>query len=165
MKADNEQVQVVIETPAGSQHKYAFDEKTGLFRLKKTLPLGMVFPFDFGFIPGTKGEDGDPLDILVMMEQPAFPGCLLECRLLGIMQAIQQHKDKDPVRNDRLIGVLASSQLYRHIEKISDLDKGITKEIEHFFENYNREEGKIFSVNGWHGSAEAWKQLRKATHS
>lgn len=159
---DNKLIQVIIETPAGSQHKYAFDEKTNLFRLKKTLPMGATFPFDFGFIPGTKGEDGDPLDILVIMGQPAFPGCLLECRLLGVMTATQHKKDKEPVRNDRLIGVSVTCQLYNNLETISDLHEGLKKEIAHFFENYNKEEGKVFQVKGWRNAKEAWKLIRNA---
>jgi inorganic pyrophosphatase len=161
-RAHGKLLNVIIETPAGSQHKYAFDEKTGLFRLKKTLPMGSVFPFDFGFIPGTKGEDGDPLDILVIMERPVFPGCLLECRVLGIMTATQQHKHEDPVRNDRLVGVSATSPLYHNLEKIRDLNKELRKEIEHFFENYNREEGKVFKVKDWLDEDEAWKMIHKS---
>jgi len=77
----------VVETIAGSRNKFAYDEKLGLFRLKGVLPAGASFPFDFGFVPSTKGEDGDPLDVLVLMDEPAFAGCLVPARLLGVTPA------------------------------------------------------------------------------
>ena len=78
---------VVSETPKGCRNKYAFEPDLGLFVLKKVLPAGSVFPFDFGFVPSTKGEDGDPLDILVLMDEPAFCGCLVPSRLVGLIEA------------------------------------------------------------------------------
>ena len=104
-------MQVVIETPKGSRNKYAFDAEQRVFSLKKVLPAGMAFPYDFGFIPNTLGEDGDPVDVLVLMDEPAFPGCLLKCRLIGIIQGEQGDK-KDKERNDRIVtGGEGESQL------------------------------------------------------
>ncbi|HET7898927.1 MAG TPA: inorganic diphosphatase, partial [Flavisolibacter sp.] len=96
---------VVIETPKGSRNKYAWNEKKEVFRLKKILPEGAVFPFDFGFFPKTKGEDGDPVDVLVIMDEPAYPGCVIECRIIGALKAKQTEKKKKAVENDRLIAV------------------------------------------------------------
>jgi inorganic pyrophosphatase len=79
-------IQVVIETPKGSRNKYSFDVDQKIFELKKVLPTGMDFPYDFGFVPSTKAEDGDPIDVLVLMDEPAFPGCLLKCRAVGIIE-------------------------------------------------------------------------------
>lgn len=155
-------VHVVIETPAGSPNKYAYDPGTGLFRLKKTLPVGAVFPYHFGFVPHTKGGDGDPVDILVIMEPPVYPGCLVACRLLGVLRAVQKEKGRKPVRNDRFIAVSDSSQQYRHIHKLADLQAGLTREIEHFFVNYNREEGRTFKPEHWRNAKEALKLIRKA---
>src|SRR5690242_6389413 len=90
---DKGELNVIIETPKHSKNKYAYDEKLRLFKLKSMLPEGASFPYDFGFLPCTKGEDGDPLDILVLMESPAFPGCLVECRLIGIIEAEQTEKN------------------------------------------------------------------------
>src|SRR4051812_16032600 len=87
-------INVILETPKGSRNKYAFDVGLGIFKLKKSLPAGAVFPFDFGFIPSTVGEDGDPLDVLMLMDEPAFPGCLVEGRLLGVMEVTQTKKGK-----------------------------------------------------------------------
>src|SRR5438045_736720 len=101
---DSGLVHVIIDTPKGSRNKFKYDEQLGLFRLGKVLPLGTSFPYDFGFIPSTRAEDGDPLDVLVLMDEPAFSGCLLAVRLLGVIQAEQTEQGKT-VRNDRLIGM------------------------------------------------------------
>ena len=90
----DEEIQVVIETPKGSRNKYSFDPDQRVFALKKVLPAGMTFPYDFGFIPSTQAEDGDPSDVLVLMDEPAFPGCLLRCRLIGIIEGQQGKKEK-----------------------------------------------------------------------
>src|SRR5712672_4089794 len=93
-EGDSAIIQVVIETPKGSRNKYAFDPDQKVFELKKVLPAGMAFPYDFGFIPSTVAEDGDPVDVLVLMDEPAFPGCLLKCRTIGIIEGEQGKKDK-----------------------------------------------------------------------
>jgi inorganic pyrophosphatase len=82
----------LVETPKGSRNKYAFDPDQRIFELKKVLPAGMAFPYDFGFVPSTVAEDGDPVDVLVLMDEPAFPGCLLRCRLIGIIEGEQGKK-------------------------------------------------------------------------
>jgi inorganic pyrophosphatase len=94
--ADPEVIPVVIETPRGSRNKYKLDEKTGRFKLSKIMPEGMVFPFDFDFFPGTHAEDGDPLDVLVLCEEPTFPGCQIDCRLAGVMLTRQVDKGCAP---------------------------------------------------------------------
>ena len=101
---DRKTIQVVIETPKGSRNKYAFDPEQKVFELKKVLPAGMAFPYDFGFIHSTTAEDGDPVDVLVLMDEPAFPGCLLKCRLIGIIEGEQGEK-KEKERNDRVAAV------------------------------------------------------------
>src|SRR5438477_12400620 len=80
---------VIIETPAGSRNKFKYDEEHKLYCVNRVLPAGMAFPYDFGFVPGTLAEDGDPLDVLVLMDSPGFPGCLLHCRPIGVMEAEQ----------------------------------------------------------------------------
>ena len=81
-------IEVVIETPKGSRNKFKYDPTTRRLKLSKVLPEGMVFPYDFGFVPATKGPDGDPIDVLVLLDEPTFPGCLVECRLIGILEAM-----------------------------------------------------------------------------
>lgn len=136
----------VIETPKGSSQKYDFDEKIKMFKLGKILPTGMVFPYDFGFIPETKGEDGDPLDIIIISEFGSFAGCLIPCRILGSMKAMQSKETgvKKMIRNDRFIAVPVESEMYDKIKTVSEFPKKIIKEIEDFFIQYNKLEGKKF---------------------
>src|SRR4051812_2237950 len=82
-------VQVIVETPAGSRNKFAYDDEQGVFKLKKVLPAGMIFPYDFGFLPRTVAEDGDPIDVLLLMDQPAFPGVSVAARLIGVIEGEQ----------------------------------------------------------------------------
>lgn len=139
---------VVIETPKGSRNKYAYDEAVGAFRLKGFLPEGTSFPYDFGFIPSTKGEDGDPIDILLILDSPAFPGCLVTGRLIGAIQAEQREADGACARNDRLIGVAAHAKAHDHVRSLDDLPRPTVSEIEAFFEHYNRLHGTEFRPLG-----------------
>jgi len=148
------QANVIVETPKGHRNKYSYDPKTGAFRLKSTLPAGMVFPFDFGFIPGTKAEDGDPVDILVLLDEPALQGALVLTRLLAVIEAEQTEKGKTE-RNDRLIGVAATSHDYASVASPEQLSSDLLKEIEHFFMSYNQLAGKQFKPVGRAGSDRA----------
>src|ERR1700710_72571 len=98
-KGDKNLIVVIIETPKGSRNKYAYDVKEHIFELKKVLPAGMAFPYDFGFVPSTRGGDGDPLDVLVLMDEPAFAGCLVAARLVGVITAPQTERDGTDVEN------------------------------------------------------------------
>jgi inorganic pyrophosphatase len=156
-------IDVVIETPKGCRNKYAWDEENKAFRLKKILPAGAVFPFDFGFIPNTKGEDGDPIDVLVIMDEPAFPGCVVECRIIGVLKAKQTERDGDVAQNDRFIGVSVLSELYKGFKEINAMHKNVLDEIEHFFISYNQIAGKKFEPQGWADASEAKKLIRKSS--
>jgi inorganic pyrophosphatase len=138
---------VVIDTPKGSRNKYAYDFDLDAYLLKTVMPNGMVWPFDFGSIPATVADDGDPLDALILMDEPAFCGCLVESRLLGVIEA-EQTEDAKTERNDRLIAVAAESHTHRGIKSLSDLDKTLVEEIEHFFISYNAARGKKFKPIG-----------------
>jgi inorganic pyrophosphatase len=153
-------VNVVLETPKGSQVKYAYDPDTDLFALKKALPEGMMFPFNFGFIPGTKGGDGDPLDVLILNQEPLVPGCLIKVRLIGVIKAEQAEKGKTS-RNDRLIGMAIAKQTPTFLESMK-LNGKTLAEIEYFFESYNRLAGKKFKVLGKSGPQEARAIVQKA---
>lgn len=157
-------VQVIIETPKGSRNKFAFDAKQEIFALKKVLPAGMAFPYDFGFLPRTLAGDGDPIDVLVLMDEPAFPGCLLRARLIGVIEGEQIDKGKK-VRNDRLVAVAEMNRLYAHIKKVTDLPKQFLRELETFFVNYHKLEGKEYKLLACKGAGEALtlvQQARKA---
>jgi inorganic pyrophosphatase len=134
---------VVIDTPKGCRNKYAFDFDIKGYRLKTVLPEGAVFPFDFGSVPGTRAQDGDPLDALILMDQPAFAGCLVECRVLGVIEA-EQTEDAKTERNDRLIAVAAHSHTHASLRSLSKLEPKLLDEIEHFFVSYNKARGKKF---------------------
>lgn len=135
--------QVIVDTPKGSRNKYKYDEKQKLFKLGGVLTAGAVFPFDFGFLPRTVGEDGDALDVLILMDEPAFVGCLVEVRLVGVIEAEQTEKGKT-FRNDRLLAVATESHSYENISTLSQLSAHLVKEIEHFFISYNQAKGKEF---------------------
>ena len=154
-------VNVIIETPRGSQHKYIYDESLKLFRLKKTLPLGMTFPFDFGFIPNTRAGDGDPLDVLVIMEQAAYAGCLVECRVIALLKANQREHNGDKLRNDRLVAVACASEIYADVNKLEDLNEELATSIESFFVDYNKRDHKKFFPLTWKSAEAAFDLIKK----
>jgi inorganic pyrophosphatase len=139
-------IEVVIETAKGSHNKLKWDPERGAFRLSHVLPLGMTFPFDFGFVPDTVAEDGDPLDVLILMDSPCPPGCLVEVRLIGILEVEQRERSGEVVRNDRLIGVAQASTTHATTRELRDLPPAVVGEIEAFFAQYDRLEGKEFRV-------------------
>ena len=152
---------VVIETPKGSQNKLAFEPRYGTFVLKGVLPAGAVFPFDFGFVPSTRGDDGDPLDVLVLMDAPVFPGCVVPSRLIGVIEA-QQVGDGKTEKNDRLLAVAADSATHRSIVELKDLSQDLIAQIEHFFVSYNEAKGKSFEVKGHSGRRRALALVKAA---
>jgi len=155
---NNSTIQVVIETPKGSRNKYAFDQEQKVFMLNKVLPAGMVFPYSFGFIPSTKAEDGDPTDVLVLMNEPAFPGCVLKCRVVGIIEGVQG-KGKEKERNDRIIGIEKNNHTFSHIKHFKDLGKKFVEELEEFFVNYHEHMGKKYKVLDVKGPSEARRRI------
>jgi len=140
----------MIETPRGSALKFHYDTSSRFFSLKKILPAGMMFPYDFGFVPGTRGDDGDPLDILVISEFSCFPGCMIDCRIIGGFKAEQSEKGSrtKPIRNDRFFAVPVLSVVFAKIKRLNDLPGVIVEEIEKFFIQYNSLEGKVFKILG-----------------
>jgi inorganic pyrophosphatase len=132
---------VVVETPRGSRNKYKFDPPAKRFLLRSVLPAGTAFPYDFGFIPNTEGADGDPLDVLVLMDEPVFPGCLVEVRLIGVFEA-QQTENGKTERNDRLVGVAVEAHNFRGLKKLADVEKNLRDELEQFFTTYGKLRGK-----------------------
>jgi inorganic pyrophosphatase len=152
---------VIIETPAKSRNKFAYDKNTGLYKLSKVIPGGLQFPFDMGFIPRTKGQDNDPLDALVFMNELTYPGCLVECHLLGVMKILQT-KDKKTIRNDRFLAVPVKADEYDHIRKISDINKETLSSIMNFFSYYNGKEEKVLKLIGYGTEKEAQKLIKHA---
>jgi inorganic pyrophosphatase len=150
---DKQLLRVVIETPKGSRNKFAFNSDDHTFELKKVLPAGMAFPYDFGFVPCTKADDGDPIDVLVLMDEPAFPGCILKCRPIGVIEGEQVAKGnkRKKERNDRIIAVENVAHSWADIRTVDDLDDEFCRELEAFFVNYHRlsrEEYKVLALKG-----------------
>ena len=154
-------VNAVIETPGGSRNKFKYDEKIGFFSLAGVLPEGMVFPHAFGFVPSTRAADGDPEDILIIMDEPTFTGCVVPTRLIGVMEA-EQTEDGHTNRNDRLIAVAANSRDFSEVNKLEDLNSNALKEIEQFFITYNKERGKKFRILRTRGPRQALKLIKKS---
>jgi inorganic pyrophosphatase len=156
---EDDAVSVVVETPKGSRNKYAFDEDARVFTLRKVLPTGMAFPYDFGFVPSTLAADGDPVDVLVLMDEPAFAGCLLECRPIGVIEG-EQLDGKKKIRNDRVVAIEKANHSYAEVKHIDDLGKSFVRELEEFFVNYHRLTGKRYRVTGVRGPREARRRIR-----
>ena len=155
------QVPVVIETPKGSRNKLKYDPGKRAYKLSKVMPEGMVFPYDFGFVPGTKADDGDPLDVLLLTDAPLFPGCLVDCALIGVIEAEQQ-EEGETERNDRLIAVARAALLYSGIENIADLNPLVLKQIEEFFVNYQKVRNVKVKILGHRGRDQALQILRQS---
>ena len=156
---DKKMLRVVIETPKGSRNKFAFDPKEHIFELKKVLPAGMTFPYDFGFVPSTEADDGDPIDVLVLMDEPAFPGCVLSCRPIGVIEGEQGDK-KDKVRNDRIIAVERDAHSWADVKTVDDLGDKFCRELEEFFVNYHKLIGKEYRIVGLKGPDRARKLVK-----
>ena len=160
-KAGEGLIRVVVETPKGSHHKFAFEPDLKAFVLRKSLPEGMVFPFDFGFIPKTQGDDGDPLDVLILSDAPLFAGCVVQARIIGVIEAEQSEK-KVHERNDRFVAVVDASLDWGDVEDAKDLPPHIIGQTEQFFVSYNKMAGKRFKVLGVLGAKAAAKRLKKS---
>jgi inorganic pyrophosphatase len=151
----------IIETPKGFRSKFDYDRASNLFKLGGLLPEGMEFPFDFGFIPSTLGGDGDPLDILVLMDEPAHVGCLMDVRIIGVISARQTQNGKTE-SNDRLLGVAVHSYVHEDLESIDDVSKTTLSQVEEFFVSYNKQRGKKFKIISTDGPKKAIKILKKS---
>ena len=154
----------VVETPKGCRNKYAYDEETGLYALRKVLPAGASFPYDFGFVPSTLGGDGDPLDLLLLLDEPCFPGCLVEARLVGVIEAEQEERGKTK-SNDRLIAVAKASHVHREVRGIDDLPARLLDEVEHFFASYHEMRGVRFTPKRRAGPERAREVVDRAVEA
>jgi inorganic pyrophosphatase len=151
-------VHVVIDTPRGSRNKYAFEPALGVFALRHILPAGAMFPFDFGFVPGTLGDDGDQLDVLLLLDDAAFTGCLVRARVIGVIEA-EEARRGETRRNDRLVAVASVSRSHADVREIDQISPATLDEIERFFVSYNDARGKRFTPLGRHGAGRARRLL------
>ena len=149
-------VEAIVEIPRGSRNKYEVDHDTGAIRLDRVLFSSVHYPTDYGFIPGTKAADGDPIDVLVIVEEPTFPGCRVEIRLIGVL-LMRDEKGVD----EKMLAVPVGDPRFDEIQDIRDLQKHWLAEIENFFNTYKVLESKYSYVEGWRGAEEAQAVLEK----
>ena len=128
--------------------------------MKKSLPIGLSFPLDFGFIPHTKAEDGDPMDVMIFMEEPGFPGCMVECRVIGIITAEQQKKKK-LIRNDRVLAVAVQSDMHAGLKHVADISKPFLEDLTQFLEAYRKKDKDNFKVLGVADAEKAIKLIKE----
>jgi inorganic pyrophosphatase len=160
--ADDGVLHAVIEACQGSRNKLKYDPALGVLRLHKVLPLGTSFPFDFGFVPSTRAADGDPIDVLVLMDEAVPAGVLVTCRLVGVIEAEQTDRDGKTQRNDRLLAVANASHRYGRCKAIADIGDAVLEEIERFFVSYNEQQGNRFEPLGRYGLARARRLVEEA---
>jgi len=147
-----ELVRMIVEIPKNSANKYEYDGKLGVFRLDRALYSPMHYPGDYGFIPGTLAEDGDPLDALVLVDEPSFTGCMIEVRPVGLLNMVDQHE-----ADQKVLAVPNRNPRYDQMQGIDDVFAHIRREIEHFFTIYKELEGRVNNVKGWLVPTEARK--------
>lgn len=145
-----EVVRMIVEIPKNSSNKYEFDTDLGLFRLNRVLYSPLHYPGDYGFIPGTRAEDGDPMDVITMADEPTFTGCLIDVRPIGLLDM----SDENGI-DKKVLAVPKSNPRFEQIHTIDQLAPHVRREIEHFFTIYKELEGKQTRLRGWHGPKEA----------
>lgn len=153
-------VTVVIETPKESRLKFKLDAPTGSYKVDRVLPKGLRFPFNFGYVPCTRAEDGDPTDVLLILDETLFPGCRLDCRLLGVMRAEQTEKGES-YRNDRILAVPTKDP--DAPQTLAELERHFIVHVERFFASYHQAEGNIFRVLGLGDADEARSLIQQTT--
>lgn len=154
----------VIETPKGRRSKFDYETSSRTFRLKKLLPEGLSFPLDFGFIPSTLCDDGDPLDVMVLADEPLSVGVILDVRLVGVIDAEEKEKGKTE-RNDRILAVSTVSRLYQAVRTPEDLPDDFIDNLAAFWTQKGRLEGKEFKPLGVRGPAVAIERVKAATRT
>ena len=158
MSADDPTIEVIIEIPRGSRNKYEYDHERGVIRLDRRLFSATFYPADYGFVPDTLAEDGDPLDALVLLDEPTFPGCLVEARPIGVFQMTDE---KGP--DAKIITVACGDPVWEDLRTLDDLPSHLTDEIAHFFEVYkDLESGKGTQVGGFEGPDAAWAEIERS---
>lgn len=151
-------VNVVVEIPRGSRNKYEYDPELDIIALDRTLYAAVHFPTDYGFVPGSAASDGDPIDALVMVEEPTFPGCLIRVRLIGVLTI----EDDEGVKEPKLLAVPVEEPRFAEYADIKDVPAHLLKEIENFFDIYKQLEGDPVKARGWQGARQAEKVLEEA---
>src|SRR5262245_49583378 len=148
---------MIVEIPRNSSNKYEYDPKVGLFRLDRSLYSPMHYPGDYGFIPGTLAEDNDPMDILALVSEPSFTGCMFSARPVGIL-LMEDNQEGD----QKVLAVTSRNPRYDQIHTMDQIFPHVRREIEHFFTIYKELEGRVTRIQGWGGPAEARKMIMES---
>jgi len=154
-----EEITAVIEIPFGSRNKYELDKKTGLMKLDRVLYSAVHYPGDYGLIPRTLHEDGDPLDVLVLVKEQTFPGCLIDVRPLGVLRMNDRGEP-----DDKILAVALRDPYYEEFFDIADIPQHVLKEVEYFFSTYKDLEGKRVQIQGWEKSDVAMRVITESIH-
>lgn len=162
-EAEDNLYNVIVETPKGSTSKFKYEPKSGLFLLHRAMPKGTIFPYDYGFIPGTLGGDGDAVDALILNDTDSFVGCLLQARLIGVMEGRQKDTGKRETQNDCLIAIAATSIAWEKILHLRELPKRLLTHIEQFFIFYRRLQGKHFRPTGQRSTLQAYRLIKNGS--
>jgi len=152
-----EQVTAIIEIPGGSRNKYELDKETGHFKLDRVLYSAVHYPSDYGFIPRTLHEDGDPMDILVKINEPTFTGCQILARPIGVLRMLDRGEP-----DEKILAVPADDPYYHDVFDIADLSPHFLREVEHFFGIYKDLEGKRVEISGWEKSESAMRMIMES---
>ena len=152
-----EEVTAVVEIPSGSRNKYELDKATGLMKLDRVLYSAVHYPGDYGLIPRTLHEDGDPLDVLVLVKEQTFPGCLIDVRPLGVLRMSDRGEP-----DDKILAVALRDPYYEEFFDIADIPQHILKEVEYFFSTYKDLEGKRVQIKGWEKSDAAMRVINES---
>ena len=150
-------VRLIVEIPKGSANKYEYDGNLGVCRLDRTLYSPMHYPGDYGFVPGTLADDGDPLDILALLQEPSFTGCLIEVRPIGVLNMVDREES-----DEKLITVPTKDPRYEQMHTLDQIYPHVRREIEHFFSIYKELEGRVATTQGWGGPREARKFITES---
>jgi inorganic pyrophosphatase len=150
-----EEVTAVIEIPSGSRNKYELDKDSGLFRLDRVLYSAVHYPGDYGFIPRTLHEDGDPCDVLVLVNEPTFPGCQIDVRPIGVLMMLDRGEP-----DDKILAVPSNDPYYSEYFDIADIPQHYLREVEHFFRIYKDLEGRRVQTVGWEKSEKAMRVIK-----
>src|ERR1700689_2947480 len=151
---------MIVEIPQHSANKYEYDGVLGVFRLDRALYSPVHYPGDYGFIPGTLASDGDPMDVLALVEEPSFPGCLIEVRPVGILNMVDQEQ-----KDQKIIAVLNRDPRYDQVHSLNQIYPHLRREIEHFFKIYKELEGRETSTLGWGDPAETRKVIGESRNA
>ncbi|RBW70323.1 inorganic diphosphatase [Bacillus taeanensis] len=156
MGFENKVVEVLIEIPTGSQNKYEYDKEKGVFKLDRVLFSPMFYPAEYGYIDNTLALDGDPLDVLVIVTNPTFPGCVIDARVLGFLNMVDGGEE-----DSKLLAVPTEDPRFKDVHSLEDVPAHKLEEIAHFFKTYKDLEGKKTEVGSWEGPEEAAKLVNE----